>query len=171
MIEIREIMSLLPHAYPFLLVDRIVEIEPGKRIVGIKNVTYNEPFFPGHFPGHPIMPGVLIVEAMAQAGGMAFHSSGGKEEEGVPFLARIEEFRLKRNVVPGDQMTLEAEVLHLFSNLAKVKVLAKVLQRNFLFQIAVSRCDYASLTFDRRVSPDPFKGMPFQDSKKLRLDG
>ena len=75
MIEIREIMNLLPHAYPFLLVDRIVELEPGKRIVGIKNVTYNEPFFPGHFPGRPVMPGVLIIEAMAQtAGVLAFKS-------------------------------------------------------------------------------------------------
>jgi 3-hydroxyacyl-[acyl-carrier-protein] dehydratase len=108
------------------MIDRILEIEPGKRAIAVKNVSVDEPFLKGHFPNDPILPWVLIVEAMAQTGGMAFHSSGGKEEDGVPFLARIEEFRLKRNVVPGDQMILEAEVLHLFSNLAKVKVLAKV---------------------------------------------
>jgi len=108
------------------MIDRVLEIEPGKRAIAVKNVSVDEPFLKGHFPKDPILPWVLIVEAMAQTGGMAFHSSGGKEEDGVPFLARIEEFRLKRNVVPGDQMTLEAEVLHLFSNLAKIKVLAKV---------------------------------------------
>jgi 3-hydroxyacyl-[acyl-carrier-protein] dehydratase len=80
MIEIKEIMAILPHAYPFLLVDRIVEIEPGKRVVGIKNVTYNEPFFPGHFPGRPIMPGVLIVEAMAQTAGLLIFNSLPQEE-------------------------------------------------------------------------------------------
>ena len=88
MIEIKEIMTILPHAYPFLLVDRIVEIEPGKRIVGIKNVTYNEPFFPGHFPGRPIMPGVLIVEAMAQtAGVLVFQipARGRSEKTGLLF--------------------------------------------------------------------------------------
>ncbi|OGP70631.1 MAG: 3-hydroxyacyl-[acyl-carrier-protein] dehydratase FabZ [Deltaproteobacteria bacterium RBG_16_50_11] len=121
-----EILQRLPHSFPFRMIDRVLEIEPGKRAIAIKNVSVDEPFLNGHFPKDPILPWVLIVEAMAQTGGMAFHSSGGKEEEGVPFLARIEEFRLKRNVVPGDQMTLEAEVLHLFSNLAKVKVVAKV---------------------------------------------
>ena len=121
-----EILQRLPHSFPFRMIDRVLEIEPGKRAIAIKNVSVDEPFLNGHFPKDPILPWVLIVEAMAQTGGIAFHSSGGKEEEGVPFLARIEEFRLKRNVVPGDQMTLEAEVLHLFSNLAKVKVVAKV---------------------------------------------
>jgi 3-hydroxyacyl-[acyl-carrier-protein] dehydratase len=108
------------------MIDRILEIEPGKRAIAIKNVSVDEPFLKGHFPKEPTLPWVLMVEAMAQVGGMAFRSSGGEEEEGVPFLARIEEFRLKKNVVPGDQVILEAEVLHLFSNLAKVKVLAKV---------------------------------------------
>src|SRR3990172_9918812 len=121
-----DVLQRLPHSFPFRMIDRVLEIEPGKRAIAIKNVSVDEPFLKGHFPKNPILPWVLIVEAMAQTAGMAFHSSGGKEEEGVPFLARIEEFRLKRNVVPGDQMTLEAEVLHLFSNLAKVKVLAKV---------------------------------------------
>ena len=121
-----DILRRLPHSFPFRMIDRVLEIEPGKRAIAVKNVSVDEPFLKGHFPKDPILPWVLIVEAMAQTGGMAFHSSGGKEEDGVPFLARIEEFRLKRNVVPGDQMILEAEVLHLFSNLAKVKVLAKV---------------------------------------------
>jgi 3-hydroxyacyl-[acyl-carrier-protein] dehydratase len=126
MIDLDEIFQRLSHAFPFRMIDRVLEIEPGKRAIAIKNVSVDEPFLKGHFQKDPILPWVLIVEAMAQAGGMAFHSSGGEEEEGVPFLARIEEFRLKRNVVPGDQVVLEAEVLHLFSNLAKVKVLAKV---------------------------------------------
>jgi 3-hydroxyacyl-[acyl-carrier-protein] dehydratase len=124
--DFEKILKGMPHAFPFRMIDRVLEIEPGKRAIAIKNVSVDEPFLKGHFPKDPILPWVLIVEAMAQTGGMAFHSSGGKEEEGVPFLARIEEFRLKRNVVPGDQVVLEAEVLHLFSNLAKVKVLAKV---------------------------------------------
>jgi len=118
MIEAKEIMSILPHAYPFLLVDRILEIEPGKRIVGIKNVTYNEPYFPGHFPGQPIMPGVLIVEAMAQtAGVLAFKSmpdEGQKntddhQKRAVYFLG-IDNVRFRKPVVPGDQLRLELNV-------------------------------------------------------------
>ena len=111
MIEAKEIMSILPHAYPFLLVDRILEIEPGKRIVSIKNVTYNEPFFPGHFPGQPIMPGVLIVEAMAQtAGVLAFKSiPEGDQKKAVYFLG-IDNVRFRKPVIPGDQLRLELEV-------------------------------------------------------------
>ncbi len=89
MIEIKDIMNILPHAYPFLLVDRIVEMEPGKRIVGIKNVTYNEPFFQGHFPNRPIMPGVLIVEAMAQTAGVLAFKSLPEEDQGKPILVSI----------------------------------------------------------------------------------
>jgi 3-hydroxyacyl-[acyl-carrier-protein] dehydratase len=111
MIEIKEIMNILPHAYPFLLVDRIIEVEPGKRIVGIKNVTYNEPFFPGHFPGHPIMPGVLIVEAMAQTAGVLVFSSlpQGQLKTPVYFLG-IDNVRFRKPVVPGDQLRLELEI-------------------------------------------------------------
>ena len=111
MIEIEEIMKILPHAYPFLLVDRIVEIEPEKRIVGIKNVTYNEPFFPGHFPGRPIMPGVLIVEAMAQAAGVLVFQSLPNEKHGqaVYFLG-IDNVRFRKPVTPGDQLRLELEI-------------------------------------------------------------
>ncbi len=111
MIEINEIMKVLPHAYPFLLVDRIVEIEPEKRIVGIKNVTYNEPFFPGHFPGQPIMPGVLIVEAMAQtAGVLAFKSMPGEEQGKPVYFLGIDNVRFRKPVTPGDQLRLEIEI-------------------------------------------------------------
>ena len=111
MIDIREIMSLLPHGYPFLLIDRILEIEPGKRIVGIKNVTYNEPFFPGHFPGRPIMPGVLIVEAMAQTAGVLAFKSVPEEEQGKPVLfLELDNVRFRKPVVPGDQLRMELEI-------------------------------------------------------------
>lgn len=111
MIEIDQIMKILPHAYPFLLVDRIVEIDPGKRIVGIKNVTYNEPFFPGHFPGRPVMPGVLIVEAMAQAAGVLVFKSLPEEKYGRPvYFLGIDNVRFRRPVTPGDQLHLELEI-------------------------------------------------------------
>ena len=111
MIDTREIMTLLPHAYPFLLVDRIVEIEPGKRIVGLKNVTYNEPFFPGHFPGRPVMPGVLIVEAMAQtAGVLAFKSNPEEYQKKPVYFLGIDNVRFRKTVVPGDQLRLEIEI-------------------------------------------------------------
>lgn len=111
MIEIREIMAMLPHAYPFLLVDRIVEIEPGKRAVGIKNVTYNEPFFPGHFPGRPIMPGVLIVEAMAQtAGVLVFNSLPIEDRKKSVFFLGMDNVRFRKPVFPGDQLRMELEI-------------------------------------------------------------
>jgi len=111
MIEIREILGLLPHGYPFLLVDRITEIEPGKRIVGIKNVTYNEPFFPGHFPGRPIMPGVLIVEAMAQtAGVLAFKTIPQESPKKIVLFLGMDNVRFRKPVIPGDQLRLELEI-------------------------------------------------------------
>ena len=121
-----EILRSLPHSFPFRMIDRILDIEKGKRAIALKNVSMDEPYFLGHFPKEPMMPGVLILEAMAQTGGLAFESSFEKGEEGIPVLAKIEEFRLKKRVIPGDQLIIEAEVLHIFSNLAKVKVLAKV---------------------------------------------
>ncbi len=111
MITINEILTMLPHAYPFLLVDRIVEIELGKRIVGIKNVTYNEPFFPGHFPGRPIMPGVLIVEAMAQtAGVLIFKSMPEEEHQRSVFFLGMDNVKFRKPVIPGDQLRLELEI-------------------------------------------------------------
>ncbi|MBA4390435.1 MAG: 3-hydroxyacyl-[acyl-carrier-protein] dehydratase FabZ [Syntrophus sp. (in: bacteria)] len=110
MVDINEIRKLLPHSYPFLLVDRIIELEPGKRIVGIKNVTFNEPFFTGHFPERPIMPGVLILEAMAQTGGvLAFKSFPGME--GSVFFTGIDDARFRKPVIPGDQLKLIVEVV------------------------------------------------------------
>jgi 3-hydroxyacyl-[acyl-carrier-protein] dehydratase len=110
MIEIDEILTLLPHAFPFLLVDRIVEYEPVKRIVGIKNVTFNEPFFPGHFPGKPIMPGVLIIEALAQTGGILAFKSFPSKKGNVRFVG-IDNARFRKPVTPGDQLKLVLEVL------------------------------------------------------------
>lgn len=124
--NIDNILDKLPHAFPFRMIDRILEIEPGKRAVALKNVSIAEPYFQGHFPEDPVMPWVLILEALAQTGGVAFHSSFEKEEEGAPFLARVDEFRLKGKVIPGDSLILEAEIERIFSNLAKVKVRAKV---------------------------------------------
>lgn len=110
MIDINEIMKLMPHSYPFLLVDRILEFEPAKRIVGIKNVTFNEPYFTGHFPQRPIMPGVLIVEALAQTGGvLAFKSF--PEKKGLVFFTGIDDARFRKPVIPGDQIKLVLEVI------------------------------------------------------------
>ena len=106
-----EIMSYLPHRYPFLLVDRIVGFEVGKRIVGQKNVTINEPCFQGHFPGHPIMPGVLILEAMAQVGGVYAHLAGDVSEGRVPYFVGIDKARFRKPVLPGDILILDLEVV------------------------------------------------------------
>ena len=124
-----DILKNFPHTFPFRMIDRILEIEPGKRAVTLKNVSIDEPYLQGHFPKEPVMPSILVLEALAQTGGLAFHSSFEKEGEGVPFLARIDEFRLKGKVVPGDSLILEAEIEHIFSNLAKVKVRAKVKEK------------------------------------------
>ena len=107
--DIQEILAHLPHRYPMLLVDRVLECEPGKRIVAIKNVTINEPFFSGHFPYHPVMPGVLIVEAMAQAAAiLSFRTLGTKpDDKSVYYFVGIDEARFKRPVSPGDQLVLE----------------------------------------------------------------
>lgn len=111
MVEQIEIQGLLPHRYPFLLVDRIKEFEPHKRIVGLKNVTINEPFFQGHFPGRPVMPGVLIIEAMAQAGGVLVFKSGGSVGKTIMYLTGIDEAKFRKPVVPGDQLRFEIEVI------------------------------------------------------------
>ena len=115
MYDINEIMAVLPHRYPFLLIDRVEEVIPGEKVVAIKNVTINEPFFQGHFPGHPVMPGVLIVEAMAQAGAFAVLSQ--EEFKGkLAFLGAVDKANFRRQVVPGDELRLEVEIIKLKRN-------------------------------------------------------
>ena len=125
---IAEIKEYLPHRYPFLLVDRVLELEPDKRIIAIKNVTINEPFFQGHFPHYPVMPGVLIVEAMAQAAALlSFKSLGTKRDDNtVVYLVGVDGARFKRPVVPGDTLILEAEKILEKRGLIKYAVRAKV---------------------------------------------
>lgn len=112
MMDIREIQKLLPHRYPFLLVDRVIELKPNVKAVGIKNITANEAFFQGHFPGNPIMPGVLMIEALAQLGGLLAFGSGVSPGRSVYFLS-IEKAKFRKPVVPGDQLRLEVNVLKL----------------------------------------------------------
>jgi UDP-3-O-[3-hydroxymyristoyl] N-acetylglucosamine deacetylase/3-hydroxyacyl-[acyl-carrier-protein] dehydratase len=123
---IEEIMKVLPHRYPFLLVDRILEIDAGKRIVGIKNVTINEPFFQGHFPGHPIMPGVLIIEAMAQVGGMLLMGAVSDPEKKVVYFTSLNNVKWRRPVKPGDQIRFELDLLQVRGMMCKMQGVAKV---------------------------------------------
>lgn len=125
MLDIKGILDLLPHRYPFLLVDRILEVEGGRRVVGIKNVTINEPYFQGHFPRHPIMPGVLIVEAMAQVGAALILNRpelAGK----MAYFAAIDKVRFRRPVTPGDQLVLEAELVAMKGRMGKLRTTARV---------------------------------------------
>ena len=126
--DIHQIKNLLPHRYPFLLVDRVIEAEPEKRLVALKNVTYNEPFFNGHFPNRPVMPGVLIVEALAQ--GAALMASYGRDdidtENRIYYFTGIDRARFKRPVEPGDQLVIEVELVRRIKNMYKCKGVAKV---------------------------------------------
>jgi len=125
MLDFGEIQRILPHRYPFLLVDRIIELEEGRRVVGIKNVTINEPFFQGHFPGRPVMPGVLIIEAMAQVGAVGILKL--PEYRGkIVLFAGIDKARFRRQVVPGDQLRLEVQVVKLRGPVGKCEAKAFV---------------------------------------------
>lgn len=128
-IDVIRIQSVLPHRYPFLLVDRVIELEPNKRIRAIKNVTINEPFFLGHFPGHPVMPGVLVVEAMAQVGGLLTQLSlvdGPDKSEKLFYLVKVDNARFSRMVVPGDQLDIEVVLKRTIRNMAQYDCVARV---------------------------------------------
>ncbi|MBS4218927.1 3-hydroxyacyl-ACP dehydratase FabZ [Bacillus sp. FJAT-49711] len=125
MLDIQQIKEIIPHRYPFLLVDKIVEIEEGQKVVGIKNVSANEEFFNGHFPDYPVMPGVLIVEALAQVGAVAMLKK--EENRGkIGFLAGLDNCRFKRQVRPGDQLRLEVEIIRVKGPIGRGKGIATV---------------------------------------------
>ena len=126
MLTITDIMKILPHRYPMLLVDRILEIDPGKKIVGIKNVSANEQFFQGHFPGAPVMPGVLIVEAMAQCAAVLILQDIPNREDKLFLFGGVDKARFRRPVVPGDQLRFECEILQRRSNSVKIHGTATV---------------------------------------------
>lgn len=125
MLKHKEIQEIIPHRYPFLLVDRILELEPGQRAVGIKNVSGNEPFFAGHFPGHPVMPGVLILEALAQVGACAMLSLEEYRNR-MAYFAGIDSVKFRRMVIPGDQLRLEVELVKLRGLFGKARGRATV---------------------------------------------
>jgi 3-hydroxyacyl-[acyl-carrier-protein] dehydratase len=143
MMNVNEIMKLLPHRYPFLLVDRIADLQPGVSAIGVKNVTINEPFFQGHFPGQPIMPGVLIIEAMAQvAGVMAFRS--GVEGKAVYFMS-IDNAKFRRPVVPGDQVIMDIKVLKQRGNVWRFSGTATVEGK------LVSEAEFTAMVTDKEI--------------------
>lgn len=120
-LNIQQILGMLPHRYPFLLIDRVLEYKEGKSLVAIKNVTYNEPFFQGHFPGLKVMPGVLLVEAVAQAGGILIYISIPDPEKKLVFLSKIDKTKFRKPVIPGDQVRLEVEILKMKSRVCHVR--------------------------------------------------
>ncbi|HEY0662489.1 MAG TPA: 3-hydroxyacyl-ACP dehydratase FabZ [Lysobacter sp.] len=126
-IDVAAIQKLLPHRYPFLLVDRVVELEPHKRVLAYKNVTCNEPFFNGHFPGHPVMPGVLVVEALAQAGGLLTQLSNHATPDGSLFyLVKVDNAKFSKMVVPGDRLELDVTLKRTIRNMALYVGVARV---------------------------------------------
>ncbi|MFL2544523.1 MAG: 3-hydroxyacyl-ACP dehydratase FabZ [Longimicrobiales bacterium] len=125
-IQIGEIMKYLPHRYPFLLIDRIVEFDSGKSIVGLKNVTINEPFFQGHFPEHPIMPGVLILEAMAQAGGLLLMDTVENPQDKLVYFMSADKVKWRKPVVPGDQLQFEVQMVQSRPTVCKMKGIGRV---------------------------------------------
>lgn len=152
--DIRQIQELLPHRYPFLLVDRILEIEPGRRVVGLKNVTINEAFFQGHFPGQPIMPGVLVIEAMAQVGGvLLMRTLNLSAEKKLFYFTGIDRARFRRPVLPGDQLRFELDLLHLRSRNCRMRA------RAFVEGKLVAEAELSCIVVDRE-SPNLPPGVP-----------
>jgi 3-hydroxyacyl-[acyl-carrier-protein] dehydratase len=129
-VDVNRIQALLPHRYPFLLVDRVLELEPNQRILAMKNVSINEAFFQGHFPGHPVMPGVLVLEALAQAGGLLTQLSASTDvaakQDKLFYLVKIDNARFSRMVVPGDQLMLEVKLKRMIRNMAMYQCAARV---------------------------------------------
>ena len=129
-VDVTRIQALLPHRYPFLLVDRVLELEPNQRILACKNVTINEPFFQGHFPGHPVMPGVLVLEALAQAGGLltqlSLGEAAGAKQDKLFYLVKIDNARFSSMVVPGDRLMLEVRLKRMIRNMAMYECSASV---------------------------------------------
>lgn len=127
-VDVTEIQRLLPHRYPFLLVDRVVELEPNKRVLAYKNVSINEPFFQGHFPGKPVMPGVLVIEALAQAGGLLtqLSSDPANPQTQTFFLVKVDNAKFSNMVVPGDRLELEVELKRRIRNMAQYVGIARV---------------------------------------------
>jgi beta-hydroxyacyl-[acyl carrier protein] dehydratase FabZ len=157
MLDIEQIRAILPHRYPFLLVDRILELKPGKSAVGLKNVSVNEEFFNGHFPGQAMMPGVLIIEAMAQVGGVLMLSSNAMESK-LAVIAGMENVKFRKPVVPGDALITEVEVLMARRNFGKVRLTGKVKDE------VVASCDMLFGIVDRRaVDRDDLQGKNGQE--------
>ena len=127
-LDVRDILAALPHRYPFLLVDRVLDFTPGERLRAQKNVTFNEPFFQGHFPGHPVMPGVLIIESLAQACGLLVHVSRkeGATNNALYYLVKVDKAKFTRIVGPGDQLTLEVELKRMIRSMGLFHCVAKV---------------------------------------------
>jgi 3-hydroxyacyl-[acyl-carrier-protein] dehydratase len=119
--DIEKILNILPHRYPFLLVDKVIEIQKGKSIIALKNVTYNEPFFQGHFPDLKVMPGVLVMEAIAQAGGILLHYSIPEPENKFVFLSKIDKAKFRKPIVPGDQIRIEVDILKLKNRICQIR--------------------------------------------------
>ena len=150
MADVIEIQAVLPHRYPFLLVDRILEIELGKRVVGLKNVTINEPFFAGHYPGHPIMPGVLILEAMAQVGGfLLMRSLNLRAVNKVLYFTGIDRARFRRPVVPGDQIRFEVDLIQRRRHVCRMKGVALVDGKT------AAEAEMNAVAVDRDPEPSP----------------
>ena len=141
--DARAIGRLMPHRFPMLLVDRVLELEPGRRATGVKNVTINEPFFQGHFPGHPIMPGVLIVEAMAQVGGVLLMGTVDAPETKVVYFMSLDNVKFRRPVKPGDQLRIEVDIVQLRSTMCRIRGVAKV------DDVVVCEADMAAVVRDR----------------------